>query len=1283
MNLRPKTMKRLTILLTAGAAVIAAASLVVCLQLARYEKHRLLYRAQGMSAFSHHDYRTASTDLSKYLSNDRVDADAIYALAVCRTNLPRPDLGHLLDAKKLFVRYLELRPDDLDAQHELLEIYQKLGYPAETMTIADGLLQKNPDDVAALLAKLGQLNRGLKFSDALSISMRLNDLTPLDLRTQILTLELMSELRRSKADILTRANSLLSAHPNDPRFQLLRAVAAYFTNDLDGTKHWLQIAAAGSPPDADFVLLLTDVFDKLSMWDDARSFLEKAASESNAPTEVKATLAQRLFELDQYDAALHVLQGVNPTDPGADSRLLGLTGLLLFNRNHPTSDHPDKKLNQIVQTLRDRDGDLIATAWCSLLQVFIADPQSDPLQPIRWCQTASRLDPDNADARFYLGMGYQQLGESELALQLFRQTIQMQPEWAMPYAMAARILLDRNQSVDAAVNAQQACDRDPHSLAAQKIRTLASYKMLHPTATAGDIAPLLSSIRQIRDLDPNDPQLLAAEIDLLARSNQRNEAVNLARSSLSSSAISPATLCSLEAIDHSDRLGNTALITAKAAQCASDTPESALSQVQIFAIAGQPDLGRHLLPMMETHRTIDWRIAWLQAREILGDSDIDPAWEHFADSLPHNFDVQRAALHSPAVISDRTLMDRTIDRYKSLTGEDSLEWRFARARWQLASTDDAKNNATAVAAAMAEVVRTAPQYVLPQVLWADALEKLGDTSGAIAHLQLASNINPADPDVGLKLAAVLMDQGRTEDVLGLLNGIVNGSQLSDAQRVSAARLYRIAGEPEQAVALLKDDQVIHTDDPARDLLLAKLLAERGDPAAAAAIYNALIQQQQLTSPVVLAAAWFAAAQGQIAHARECLLRLNNLTMPAGEREIALGQFESAFGTAAAAAAQFQAAAKIARHSPRPWLEWAGLGLRTQRFAEAIQRTESGLKNNPGTSSLKAMLVRARTLEGLKIDAQMQPLIDSLAEDPASDAGTATLAAIADAQTAHESTEALSDRLATVVNQYPRYLPALIMLVSRDYNAGRYDRAAKFAQRACDLMPLEAEPTHLLSLVLSKSGRWNAALSAAIHWRNRTLDHPQPAVLAIATAELELNHPNDAIEQLSAYLPPAISQAATGGDTSTPGTTTVELYLRALCQADRAEQAWTLAEPLVKQSDTWRHRWLRIVPDSAHSLVAGAQQLRQVEPLLSPTSVEDQLARGEAWYSLGSRFDDSDAMQNALAVVEPLTDGSPTPADAWLLLGEIHQQLEELPEAETAFTKAVAADPSSPPLPPIL
>ncbi len=1266
--LRPKTKKRLTILLIAGGALSAALGMLVVYGLHRYERGRLAYRAAGMQAFQNADYRTASDDLSRYLSNDRVDPPAIYCLAVCKTRMPRADMGNLLEARKLFTRYLELKNDDLDAQHQLLEIDQKLNVPADTLSLSEALLQKNPDDVAALFAKLQQLDRAQQYADALPVSLRLNELKPLDLPTQITTLMLMSYLHHPASEIIGRAEMLRSTHSADPRFDIVRAAAASFTGNAADTKKWL-LSAARPKPEPDYALLLAGDFDKLDMWSDAQSLLIRANSAPDAPAEIKAAMVQRMFEFDQLDLALEKLHDVDPANPAVDPHLLGLKGLVLFARDH---DRSAPQLTAIHAALASR-ADLTAIAWDQLLQA-ITPTNADALSAVRLCNTAAHLDPDNADARYYLGQAYNNIGESELALQRLHQAQLLQSEWALPRALIARILLERQQAGDAEAQADAAFERNPKSPQVRIIHVMTHYAALHPAAGPTLIQPLIDELQQLRDGGEQDPQLLAAQVDLLARDNDRSAALYLATRSLAAdSTLSPRALLNLQQIDRADHLELSSTIVAKAMTIKPTSPQASLDLVHVLMAASKIDSAKDICAAMETHSSDDWQLATTQAKESIDDPQAQAAWQALIDAHPQNLEINRAALQSHLVNANRQWMDHVIDHLRTITGEEGIEWKLARARWQLAGSEDQKNNANSAAAAMAEVVRVAPQYAMPQIIWADALARLGDTTGAIQHLRAAQRIDPTSPVISLKLANVLLSRGQTSEAVTLLNSATSSNSLTNAQRLEAARLFQQAGISDAAIGLLKDDSPIHPDDPARDLMLADLLSHRGNTAAAADIYDALMTQPVTSVPIIRAVAWFTAGTGQVDRARQYLARLNELSLPAGEKETILGEFESTFGSDAAAAAQFQAALKAAPKSASPWLAWAGLDLRRRDFSAAVKLLNDAIKQLPNDPSLLAMQERARTLAGLKMDDDMQSLIDSLATDPGNDAATATLAAIADSQTAHETSDQLCDRLSAVVAQYDRYSPALTLLVNRDCAAGRYERAAKLATHGCETSANDPEPARLLAMVQASGGNWDAALTAASRWRQRSLDHPHSADLAIATAELQLHHPDEARQQLAPYMTNAVALAA---DERGTGAMTVDLYLKSLYLLHRADEAAAIAQPLGSKSPEWKRRWLRIVSLCASSSAEGAGWIHQIEPLLKPTSFDDQLARGEAWCTLGTRQQDDASLQNALAIVEPLTDAQPVPADAWLLLGSIHQQLNQLPEAQAAFTKALEGAPDS-------
>jgi tetratricopeptide (TPR) repeat protein len=1259
MDLRPKTKRRLLILLTAGVGFLGVAMTVVVIGLHRHELHRLAFRTTAMDAFNRGDYRTAAENFAKYLGNDQMDSQAIFDFAVARSRLPRADMSNLIDAGKLFSRYLELQPGDVEAQHQLLTIDQKLRYTAEATQLAGELLAKNPDDVQALSANLAELIRTGRYQQALPVAMRVNELSPLDVSAQQTTYELMVRLHKPPQEIIDRADRMLSAHPADPRFELLRAVAAFSTGDHDGTIKWLRTAATRPPPDADFILLLAGAFDRLGMWTDSRALLEKNATAPTASPILKANFVQRLWEIGQYDQALALLNGINPADPASDPNLIGLRDLVLYTKD---PSHLPVDFKTALTALQQRQDDLFAIGWTDLLQAIASDAPATPLDTVRLLQSGVRSDSNNPDIRYYLGRQYLRLGESELALQSLRQTTQMQPEWAAPYVLIARTLMQRGQIADAADAARSAYQRDSQSPGVQITYAIVSYHQLGPAATAADIHPLLDVIQQLRRIDPSDSQLLTAEIDLLARSNQSQEAVDRSVASLATTAGAlPSTLRQLAMVDRSDHLGITALLMDRLAEIQPTTPPAALDQVQADLITGNADAAKALLPAMAARPTPGWTLASLQAREAIGDSTVATAWEKFADSLPNDLDVQQAALHSPVVAANRPLMDRTIDRIKTLTGDDAIEWKLARASWQLGATENLKTAANTAAASMAEVVRIAPHYARPQIIWADALAKLGDFNGAIAHLSLAQQIEPDNADVALNLANLYLRQGQFTELSSLLSTTQTNAWLTNPERIEIARIYRQIADRTSAIKLLDENGKIHPDDPERDILLAQLHAEAGEDAAAESLYNAWLKEEHPAAVVLEAIARFQASRDSLEKARQTLAKLDDASLPKGQKDLIVGDFEAEVGDKKIAATDFQNAANAAPGDEHIWLAWAGRNLRNGDFTGAFTVAAEGLKHLPANPSLMAMSDRAQALAGLQLDSDSQGLLDVLSIDPTNEAAVATLAALS----AGEATTDTTERLRSVTEKFPRFLPAANMVISRDFKAGQIDQAIDRATRLCDFLPTETAPEQLLTIIYSASGQPERALAAAQQWRNRSLDHPHPADVAIASALLALHQPEPAIQQISWVLKSPTQSKA------------LELYARALCMTNRSDDAWHIVQPYAAESSLWRQRWLRIVADTSPDPATAAQRIHDVEPMLVASSADEQISLAQAWYSIAIRFDDADSLTKAKSIVKPIADSATPPVTALLLLGQIDQQQNDLPNAEINFTRATKIAPQEP------
>jgi len=104
--------------------------------------------------------------------------------------------------------------------------------------------------------------------------------------------------------------------------------------------------------------------------------------------------------------------------------------------------------------------------------------------------------------------------------------------------------------------------------------------------------------------------------------------------------------------------------------------------------------------------------------------------------------VQRAALASTAAYRDRAFFGRTIERLRSLLGDDSVVWKLAEGRYLLDAPPNPKNTSDAIAL-LQDVVGRNPNSVGGHLFLAAAKERAGDFAGATtefaaAHFSLAS-----------------------------------------------------------------------------------------------------------------------------------------------------------------------------------------------------------------------------------------------------------------------------------------------------------------------------------------------------------------------------------------------------------------------------------------------------------------------------------------------------------------------------------------------------------------
>ena len=385
MNLRPKTKRRVAVLLLGLAVLLSLATTTVTIRLHRLRARREAHRAAALAAYQRGDYLLSAREFDRTLAgSDDTDGPALLADGISHLHLAATDDHQAVTARLMLTRYLLAQPGDLEAQHALLQADRQLGYGTDVLMLSHALLAQNPRDSAAGVALVQTLAASGQYPAAEQASESLNAVQPTDLVAQAATLRLMHLDGTAPGQILARADARLSQSPQDAGCLLLRGIAAAEAGQPDDALRWLRRADTAAPPLPPVgVPLLSDAFDHLGDFADGVRVLTRAAAEHPADVDLRFAFLLRTWELRDDATVTGRLHDLRPTDPQADARLLGLKGLV----DNPAS-------GTIISTLQARPTDRLAGVWADVLLARSAGPLVPPTTAMQQCRTA----PDSGRA---------------------------------------------------------------------------------------------------------------------------------------------------------------------------------------------------------------------------------------------------------------------------------------------------------------------------------------------------------------------------------------------------------------------------------------------------------------------------------------------------------------------------------------------------------------------------------------------------------------------------------------------------------------------------------------------------------------------------------------------------------------------------------------------------------------------------------------------------------------------------------------------------------------------
>ena len=1186
------------------------------------------------------------------------DAEALYALARARMQVPDPQNQQLAMGVQYLRQTLAADPTQLDAAHELLELYltQPRSLESEILKLSEQILEQSPQDAPALRGKavaLQIIGRNNEAMDAVEAYLKLE---PGDVQMQRLALDVMRSMNQPMPALFARVEALNKANPEDPTFEYLLAYLHFLERDRDKAQEALTSAAKRPPPDAEFASQLVRLMDTARMFPQALAYLQKNVG-PQSDLALKLELARREFERGNLEATA---QSLGQLDDGEASAGLALHAVTLSEL---------KRFDEAAAVLDRLRGQEFAAAkpWADFLAKAY-DPDGTPEAVIEAGAPLREMGVRDPYTSFLIGRAHERSGDDESADAAYRAAAELRQPWAAPRAGMARIAMRQGDKQEAASNAIAAALRRPDDAETQ-VLSLVALGMDSENLGPERIEQLNLLIDQVQSAFPGEPRTLLLRVKLLAEIGNKAQATAAAERLLQAQPVmQPAVLLSLASLSREYRLGLEQQVYDLIAREHGQSPEIALTRATELAQAGQPAEALTLFDQLAAgNGTLPWQTARVELLDRLGRPEAASRWIELADANPQDADLQRAALRSQAVWQDREQVRRLIDRSRELSVAGDDRWRIDMARLLLTGPD--KQAGAAEADTLLDTyLRNNPPSGQALTLRGMAKQALGQPQLAVQLLERAVSLEPTNPRVRLELARAHAVSGSRDEAAEQTRQALTIEGLDPDETRFAVQLLVSQGRASEAVEPL--EQLLEGGNASRqDLLgLAELYLQTGQLEKVRQVLPRLLEQPDQAG--VIAAANLYARLGEQDKAKQALNQLGGLGLPEADVQTMRGVFLARFGEAEAALQAFSRAVELAPGQAEKWRNLVEIHLRMSRLSEAIDAARRGLQTVSDDEALRAVVDNAQRIERLGSDGGLLQLLTALVADPASrEAALEALSVIDRAKQRDLPAADLARQLSEVSRKHPTFEAGRLLAITALYQTGQAEEAVRQAEAAAQEFSGSAAAARLAAETLLDTQQWSKALLAAEEWRQRDPVNRAQADTLIAIAQGQLGRPERGVETLQPYRSTI---------TSDPGLypRLTQQYARLSAQAGRVGAARDVLDPLVSEAARWRLMAMDIASTVVNDSNAAAAWMDEVAKAVPEQATAEQTALAHAWWTLGRRTNTDAYVQRAKAVLDADTLAAAGDANMYFLRGMIAESEQDWPAAEDAYRQVFRSDAGS-------
>ncbi len=1246
--------RRLILALVVCAGVAAAAGGYAFRQ-AQLRSNMERWLAEGTAAHDRGDYEATLANLNEFVSRDKTNTEALLDFADARRRIPTEGGRHLLQARDVTQTALALEPDSLRGRKMLMEVYREMGLATEMLDAAERVLTMAPNDLEAHRTRTRVLVRLGRAEEAIAAAQEMADSTPDTISTQLEAFRTMTVVGADAEQLGAFVESREERFAGQLGLELMR-IQLLFLNlasvpasspdlpALIGEVTETIVRAAELPAGSELEAgIFLDYLSRISQMDSRYSELASTTlaryMEDPALAEAMAAFAaERAWARGNFDEAGRVaLRGADSIATAAD-RLLGW--LAISGVEASAEALAELETRTTVQ----------ARTWAVLAKADNLLESDDGSGALALLDGLGTTDDDARRVASYLTARAERMnGETARAAQTWEALLAEAPSWLLARKHLAEAYFNLGRLQDAS----RVLFDDPFGPnfdfeLTLEIEIALDEAGLERTRRSGADGFQLAS--RMAAQDSNNP-LWAAMAARAALAVGRTDDARGYTDQLLEGNLAEASDAALTLANRWDRVDPKAAEAIREAlgSVASD-PSTVYNLALADLVAGLPEAGLARIQLGLASSTDDDRFAWETVLAAYQDdaNDPDAAEALFALSAryPEKLAVQQSVLASDSVWENPDRIGVVIERLRAITGDDGYQWRLFDLKRQLAALDPndpgAIEDAAELQIKVAGLLRENPSNVDALLIASEAAEIAGDTDRAADFLQRASNADPLNPILRLKLPDALVKAGRlaaaTQQAIALATLTLDDPAMIQQRAALLVRYGRsdLARADWERLAQLGDDTAA--------VRFASVLAAQGQTERADAMVAEVIESGNPSEPARVAAAAYLARQGDIDRGLELLEGLPADGI-AGERNKLIARY-LVENTPDLDAARRNEAMAAAADDPELWAAAAQGFMGLVRLDDAQRVMRLGLAAHPASPSLLAlqeafvadqsrdpasMLAFVRSTYSLIPKPEAEAIVGLLDRRLRGDLDDAGL--IASLQDMVDSAPA-SGLVWRVLVEAQLVAMGSAQLAGQPDEVRRHgDQAATTLREAMEALPGNASIARFAATRLRELGRPEDALFAARQWAERVGKPSFEVDQMIALLLAQLGRSREALTVIENWQDQiAADRAAQPGDAF--------LLAGILGVNGQSAEAVALFEPIATGSVDGLVLGIRLTR-SLDDLAVARDWLEGLEPkVLSADNPQVVGELAEGWWRLAARSGSASDVGVMIAAMDRLLD---TPA----------------------------------------